>query len=300
METPGKDSTPHTTVLSDDNIKQVEFPWDYFVTAFAFSWFFWGIAFLLGLNNEPVTASTDAQNLLAAASPLMLLLMLIGVFGPFFSTFILTYRQQGRAGIAALWRSGWKINIGWSWLCIIFLLFPVIKIVSLLIAGVGISFGAFSQPLTLLGMALFMYFLGGPFGEEFGWRGYALPRLLQKHKPVNASLMLGLFWVAWHLPLFIIAGSPQAQLPLLPWAISVLSVTIIMTWVYLNTGGVVFAAIALHFSSNWSNSLFLPADGIMSGWGRPENIGVIIQALIALLLIVFFIMTRKKSTQNSI
>lgn len=272
-------------------------PWSYFALAFGFSWFFWGLAFLFSSSNDPV--SGGAQDLIEAASPIMLLLMLIGVFGPSFSAFILTFRHHGKNGIAKLWKSGWNVKIGWKWLAVVLFLYPLIKIISLIIAGEGVSFRAFTQPFALIGIGLFIYFLGGPFGEEFGWRGYALPRLLQKYNWVSASIILGLFWVCWHLPLFIIPGSPQAQIPFIPWAVSVTSFAIILTWVYINTGGVVFAAIAMHFSSNWSNSLFLPATEI-SGWGRADNIGTIIEAVIAIFLIPFLIKTWKKHLNESL
>ncbi|NIP34004.1 MAG: CPBP family intramembrane metalloprotease, partial [Thermoplasmata archaeon] len=78
-----------------------------------------------------------------------------------------------------------------TWLLVAILLFPFLRIASLLISGAGVSFELFANPVSLIGLALFMYFLGGPFGEEFGWRGYALPGLLQRFDATTASLIIG-------------------------------------------------------------------------------------------------------------
>lgn len=55
--------------------------------------------------------------------------------------------------------------------------------------------------------------LGGPLGEEPGWRGYALPRLESAFGPVRGSLLLGLLWAGWHLPLFFYPGWTSSP----PW-----------------------------------------------------------------------------------
>jgi membrane protease YdiL (CAAX protease family) len=207
------------------------------------------------------------------------------VWGPFLSAFILTWKAQGKAGVAELWKSGWRWRIGWTWFAVALLIYPVFKLAALLISGAGVSFQPFTVPLMLLGMAIFHWFLGGPFGEEFGWRGYALPRLLDRFGAVTASLVIGVFWIGWHLPLFIIPGSPQAQLPFWPWAAGVIAMAIIMTWVHRHVGGVVFAAILLHFSANWSNDLIQPATEVGSGWDQPDGIGLILAIVFAAALI---------------
>src|SRR5207244_4355031 len=69
-------------------------------------------------------------------------------------------------------------------------------------------------PLSFLPvMFLLILVVGGPLGEEFGWRGYALPRLQAGHGALAASLLLGILWAGWHLPLSSYVGSwtPAAQ-----------------------------------------------------------------------------------------
>jgi membrane protease YdiL (CAAX protease family) len=52
----------------------------------------------------------------------------------------------------------------------------------------------------------------GPLGEELGWRGFALPRLLKGRSALSAGIILGVIWGVWHLPAFIISGTPQKSM----------------------------------------------------------------------------------------
>lgn len=271
---------------SGTSLQATPFPLDYFLVTFAFSWLFWGLAWFFSRGSEVATGATE--DLLAGASPIMLVMILIGVFGPFFSAFMLTWRSQGKAGALELWKSGWRFKIGYKWLLIGLLLFPALWFISLNLGGAGVSFEAFTNPLKLLGLTVFMWFLGGPFGEEFGWRGYALPRLLKNYSAMNASVILGIFWVCWHLPLFIIPGSPQAQIPFWPWAVGVIALAIIMTWVHVHVGGVVFAALLVHTTSNLAHELAQPVLEVPIDWSGPDAYNLYLQVALAVLLVLVF------------
>ena len=260
-------------------------PWHFFLLAFAFSWACWGVSYLFARGGEGATGSTE--DLLAGAPPGMLVMVLLGVFGPFVSAFWWTSKQRGREGVRELWKSGWRA-LPLRWLLVALLLFPIIRALSLLLSGAGISLEAFSQPLQLVALTLFMYFLGGSFGEEFGWRGYALPRLLERYNALVGSLILGAFWVLWHVPLFVIPGSPQAQIDFAPWALSVFTLAIIFTWVHVHVGGVVFAALLLHTMSNLSPELFRARTEVTDDWTRPEAFSLYLQVAVALAVLAIF------------
>src|SRR5258708_5908683 len=75
----------------------------------------------------------------------------------------------------------------------------------------------------------------GPLGEEFGWRGFALPRLLQRRRPLAAPLILGGIWWARHLPTFFIPGLSQHQLSIPIFLVNSLALSVIITWLYQRT-----------------------------------------------------------------
>lgn len=104
------------------------------------------------------------------------ILILLGVFGPTVSAFILTWRLSGRTGIWQLLRRGFDPRFPLFVYCFVIL-------VPLLTALIGYLLTGGRDPnldiLSLAGTAILYFFLGGSFGEEFGWRGFALPRLLE-------------------------------------------------------------------------------------------------------------------------
>ena len=94
-------------------------------------------------------------------------------------------------------------------------------------------------------------------GEELGWRGYALPLLLEQRSAVMASLILGVLWGLWHLPTFLVPGTPQYGLPFPAFVLLTVEYSILMTWVYLHTKGSVLIATLFHGAINLSQGLIL-------------------------------------------
>lgn len=89
----------------------------------------------------------------------------------------------------------------------------------------------------------------GPLSEEFGWRGFALKRLLTRLHPVSASLIIGIIWSLWHLPLFYMTGTSQHefQLPFLSFFITVTASSFIYTYLFIRTGQSLFSAVFFHW-----------------------------------------------------
>ena len=96
--------------------------------------------------------------------------------------------------------------------------------------------------------ALILWLATFGFGEEIGWRGYALPRLQRDHSALSATLILGVMWVVWHVPAFFYLDTyvslGLAAFPL--FALGVLTGAIVLTWIYNTTGGSVLMVAVWH------------------------------------------------------
>jgi uncharacterized protein len=144
---------------------------------------------------------------LVSVSPLM---GLPALFGPAFAAIIVVVVTQGKTGLKDLLSRLVRWRVGARWYAIALGLPTVLALttagVQLLLGGsAAIQFGG----LSVLNIVLFVFVVG----EELGWRGYALPRLLATKSALVASLILGVLWGAWHLPTFFVPGAPQYGLP---------------------------------------------------------------------------------------
>jgi membrane protease YdiL (CAAX protease family) len=85
-------------------------------------------------------------------------------------------------------------------------------------------------------------------GEEPAWRGYALPRLMAGRSALAAAVVLGVLHALWHLPLFGVEYHLDGNA--LPWAITVVAVSVVVAWVWVHTGGSLLLPMLLHASNN--------------------------------------------------
>jgi membrane protease YdiL (CAAX protease family) len=176
------------------------------------------------------------------------LLPLLLSIPPALAALLLAAISDGRAGVKAL-LSGltrWRIGLGGYALVLGLSLAGTLAIV-LLAALLG-SPGAFRfGPLVPVLLVFSLIFNGL---EELGWRGFALPRLLQSRSFLPASLILGVFWGAAHLPLHL-PGQWYAGLPVWPTIPILIAYSVLLSWIYIRTRGSVLATTLFHAMLNF-------------------------------------------------
>ncbi len=216
----------------------------------------WGIGALYGLAPGWVTSVFGPVSL---TNPLAF----AAVWSPTLSAIAVTLALRGPRGLAALLGAVLRWRVGWRWYA---LAVGVPALTGVLAGLAGTAMGA--PPLPVLDVARWPMLLAaaaahllldpGPLGEELGWRGFALPRMLAGSHPVRAGVVLGLIWALWHLPAFLIPGMPQAQLPIAPFVVSIVAVSVLMTWLYVNTAGSVLMTVLVHWAFNAFCDLHAP------------------------------------------
>ncbi len=186
----------------------------------------------------------------------------IGAFGPLVAAILVTGIFERGAGLKTLFRRAFDTHFRKIWWLPIFLVLPLLVIGAFYLAagidGVTPPFPPEANPPWMLFFVFFsVLFLSGPFEEEFGWRGYALPRLQAKYSALVSSLILGIIWALWHVPQFLIPNNGMFyKTPIWTFIPTVTAATVIFTWIYNHTNGSLLASLLTHTMFNLSMFLF--------------------------------------------
>lgn len=196
-----------------------------------------------------------------------------------------TWAAGGGAAVRALFRRCFApAGLRW-WLAALFLplAWPLAARLGygLVHGGLGTpSLGALSIFFTL---PAWRAWTTGPLGEEFGWRGYFLPRLLTSYRPLVASLILGVLWGIWHYPLYaktVFATLPHAS----AFVASTICFAILMTIFWFRTRGNILIAILFHWSVNVAPSVaagMLPLANAERAALEPWNLSLLLLVTLA-------------------
>jgi len=228
----------------------------FFLIAYAGSW----------LLEVPIALSETGTGLLPFTIPTPLLVVAIAAatfVGPTLSAFIMTGITEGWIGIRRLLRRYVLWRVGLRRYLFVLLVIPAIEVLgAIVVPGVLGSFQSLTLMLVLTYPVAFVstFILGGPLGEEPGWRGFALPRLQPLHGPLVGSIILGILWACWHLPLFWSGVWTPPTIPnVVMFILMITALTIIMTWVFNNAKGSLLITMLMHASFNtFANKIVAP------------------------------------------
>ena len=222
------------------------------------------------------------------------------VFGPSIAGVITIALVSGKEGLRELIQRALKWKVGWKWWFVALFLPALLTLIAL---GINLMMGATLPPFSFIKTEWYwlpIFFLitiiGGPLGEEFGWRGFMLPHLQRKMTPWQASLLIGLAWGLWHLPQFF---NPEAvhyelglaRLPL--YVLAEMGLATLMTWVYNKTkGSLLLGGLIYHNADNFWGVVLLTSATMSSAFAGQSTgvdlqfwtISVIVTTLGALLI----------------
>lgn len=258
----------------------------FFLLAFIIAWSLW------------IPAALAAEGLLSLPFPVALA-GLLGSWGPSLVGILMTVVNDGRQGLRLLFKRFlvWRVGIQWY---LFVLLWPAV--LSLLVTALSVLLGGsvpdFANPpvmteypvppevlragfLPLLPMVFVTQFFGSAMGEEFGWRGFALPRLQARWNWVLTSGILGVLWGFWHLPRLWVPGDLFDFAGLGWFMLGIVLNTVLYTWVFNSSKGSLLLVVLFH-TAQPVTSLFL---------ARASN-PLIENVLLALLVVLVVAMSK--------
>lgn len=219
----------------------------YLLITLIWSWTLW----LIGLNHlsEGINQESIGK---------FIVYFFAGVYGPTVSGIITTLIFEGFSSTINLLKKLfiWKIPFK-NYLYIIFL--PLLFV----IIGIGLYAQFIGEVGNFNNMALFSIptvlwagLYAGPLGEELGWRGVLLQELQKRFSNLKCAILIGFIWFVWHIPLFwapfgtLVSGGAITPIPVLTYLIMLICLSIIITWLVINSKGSVLVAVLFHLSIN--------------------------------------------------
>ncbi len=237
---------------------QYKEPVGYFISTFLFSWAFWIPAAVIFMN----TNSTEDLT----TSPLFIALQTMGAAGPSIVAYFFVRKFHGKQATKSIVDRYkiWRVNKKWYFASIFLIVF--ISLFSLLIHHLFLEspfveghplydmFGDLRWAVLLVLPVIFVaQIFSSPLLEEFGWRGYAQPLLQKKMSVLSSSVIIGLIWGVWHLPL-ILAYDQSIFVSV----ISTICHSIIIGWILNSTRGSMLMVLLFHASLNVGLNILAP------------------------------------------
>lgn len=248
---------------------------------FAISWTIW-IALILS-STGIATPAGYFLNVLAIAGPSIAAIVIAILLGG-------TWLRDLVAGLSLA-----RLSTRWVVTALVLPLGMVAFAILVAVLFLGTAAPTFSVAIgaTIAVEFVRIFFLGGPLGEEIGWRGFALPRLQATRTAYDASVLLGVIWGLWHIPLYFVSGTGQFETlragtdpafaigGFVGWTIGL---SILFTWLFNQTRGSLLVVMLFHAAVNLA--VFLPA--LLGSTGLVSLLNVAVTWLVAVIVTVRF------------
>ena len=225
----------------------------YFVFCYVFFWLFLAL-FVVALNVFHLRLETTP-------SWLMPLVTILGSWMPTLAAITVIGTIEGQGGVGRLFQKFIQFKIAARWYLAALITFGLAFTAAGIYQLAGGSAPGGSNLSLSFWIGLFVVnLLAGPTGEEAGWRGFALPRLLERYPPLKAGIILGIIWDFWHLPLWLTSGYASINLLLycLFFSTGIISLSVLMTWIFCKTTKSLVPMVIAHFSFNTGLNLIGP------------------------------------------
>jgi len=188
---------------------------------------------------------------------------------------------EGNGAIKRLFRTLTVIPQNRLWFLVIVL--PVVWAVTVLIVAIvaGAPTAGLFDGVGLQSLVVLLVVLIPAFAEELAWRGFGVPRLLPFMSPLAAALLLAVPWTIMHLPLVLVPGSINEGLAVIPMALALFAYSIILTWIFVGSGGSVLLTGIVHAGLNGVVPIFQNLDDEQT-WLWRGIIAVVIAVVVVL------------------
>lgn len=270
-------------------------PWWFFLLTYAISWLLWLPSILSGFEVEiPFNVSTYT----AVVVP-------IGAFAPLLAAIILVFKQSRWTGVKTFLSQAIKFRVKPVFYLLAILIPISIHLIAHYLApalGYEVADTLFppdmaAPPILISIPYFFLMLLIGGGQEEFGWRGYAQEPLQRRFGVISASLLIGLAWGIWHLPLWVMPGDGHSTYSFLAFLMMTTSISLVYAWIYNASGQKLITVIFFHAMSNTAAPL-LPFLHMQNG--KPESAYWVYAGVNIAVGCIFAFLIHRKSRMGSL
>jgi membrane protease YdiL (CAAX protease family) len=174
-------------------------------------------------------------------------LSILSVFTPSIVALVLTATSSGKSGVYDLFVQQTIQKTAFKWLLLSVIGFPVLASLAIL-TNLNFDMSNFELRTTQLLPQIIVIILIA-IGEEYGWRGYLLPRLMNRFNVFYSSIILGVIWGFWHFPAYMIGTGTPEEMSFSLFLLWVVLGTLFISWIYYYTRSVLTSILA-HISAN--------------------------------------------------